>query len=249
METVHAVWIGSDLSLLEQLSIKLFQRHQYRFKLWLYDECSHVPEGVELADANRILPRSSIFGYQGKTNKLLPNLGSGSVAHWSDQFQLKLLYQEGGIYTQLDVTLLGKIPSNRPYLFVRDAMGAQCFLMKCPQGSPFALETFELLQREINGRTFSSISWLDSMRLIGRAISEFQLEHFYLANWRVKNGIDFSAVRAPFGSRVIHWWNASLGLRKNDPISGSLYERLLIKTGLYHPTNNRTTSCYGYVAQ
>ena len=93
---VHTLWIGGQLSLMEQLTIKLLQSHGHQVQLWSYDKPMGVPDGTILRNATEILPASSIFRYTGKPLRLIPNGGIGSLSHWSDQFQLRLLHQEGG---------------------------------------------------------------------------------------------------------------------------------------------------------
>ena len=59
---IHGLWIGSNLSRLELLTLHSFVRFGHKFQLWVYDAlATPVPAGVVLRDANEILPRSRIF--------------------------------------------------------------------------------------------------------------------------------------------------------------------------------------------
>lgn len=115
---VHAVWIGDSLSLLEQLTIKLLQKNGHQVHLWCYDRIKNVPKDTVIRDASDILPKNSIFSFQGQPLPYIPNGGIGSLSHWSDQFQMKLLNIEGGIYTQLDVAYLWPLDFTQEYMFV-----------------------------------------------------------------------------------------------------------------------------------
>jgi hypothetical protein len=236
-ETVHSVWIGSELSLLEQLSIRLFQAQGFNVALWLYDECEGIPPGVQIRDASEILPRSSIFGYQGRPNPILPNGGLGSFSFWSDQFQMKLLYEKGGFYSQLDVTMLAPLQKVSEVVFVRDGDSTQTCFMKLEQGSELALALFTELERTVNPKTMNRLSWLDSMDCVGRIVRERGFEEYYVPNEDFQNGISFSA-KEPISKevRLIHWWNASAGSRKRLPVRGTLYASLLERVGIWRPS-------------
>ncbi|CAN5598692.1 hypothetical protein BH10PLA1_BH10PLA1_05790 [soil metagenome] len=115
---VHVVWIGPRLSLMERLTVKLLQFHGHLVNLWGYETIENVPEGTILRNADEILPKKSIFRFTGTPLSIIPNGGIGSMSHWSDQFQIKLLHQEGGLYTQLDVAFLQPLNFTSPYAFI-----------------------------------------------------------------------------------------------------------------------------------
>ncbi len=78
---VAALWMGGALSYLEQLCLKSFVDAGQSIKLYHYDPVTHVPDGVELADANAILPLTDHLTH-GRT---------GSPALHSDVFRYHLL--------------------------------------------------------------------------------------------------------------------------------------------------------------
>lgn len=53
---VAALWIGGNLSFLEQLCLKSFVDAGQHIRLYHYHPIDNVPEGVEMADANEVLP-------------------------------------------------------------------------------------------------------------------------------------------------------------------------------------------------
>jgi hypothetical protein len=247
MNCVHGLWVGKSLSLLEQLSIRLYQRLGYDFVLWLYDECEGVPRGAVQRDASEILPRNSIFRYTGRPLPGFATSGIGSVAHWSEQFQMKLLYEHGGIYSQLDVTLLEPIDLSSPYVFVKGNTIETCF-MKCPKGSDFALATFNTLQKAINRDTVHTIDWCDSMDLVATSIGTHGLAAHVLPEGIFLSGTDFNARAKPDSVKLIHWWNVALGNLKHYPARGSLYARLLVESGLWEPSVRNSILYYSNVA-
>jgi hypothetical protein len=231
-EIIHSVWIGNQISLLEQLSIKLFQMRGFDVCLWLYDECHGVPDNVIIKDASNIMPRKSLFKYEGMPDPNLPNGGIGSYSFWADQFQARLLYTEGGIYSQLDVMMLSDIEFPTDNLFTHDGNTAQACFMKMNKGSEVALALVNLLEKTVNSQTMPSLQWLDSMKCIDKIIKLYNLENCILQKEYFQNMIYHDAV-APDTSliKLIHWCNASLKDNKNKVYKGSLYESLLRKVG------------------
>lgn len=242
---VHTVWVGGELSLLEQLTIKLLQYHKHEVHLWTYDGVKNAPEGTILQNASEIMPRESIFTYQGYPLSYIPNGGIGSLSHWSDQFQLKLLAMKGGIYSQLDVSYLQPMDIIPDHLFVYDGVcSLQSFLMKCPKGSSFAIEAYAELKNTINSQTIKYMEWNCSMDAMGRILKTKTYfdrpdhKHYIL---NIKNYMDLGCrIDGPFFSEweinndvyAIHWSNATVNELKNKPIPNSVYYKLLKIVGL-----------------
>ncbi len=78
---IAALWMEGALSYLEQLCLKSFVDAGHHLILYHYGPLQNVPEGIELADADAILPR---------TNFLQHNR-TGSPALHSDLFRYRLL--------------------------------------------------------------------------------------------------------------------------------------------------------------
>lgn len=78
---IAALWIGGDLSFLEQLCLKSFLDVGHHVKLYSYEPIGNAPEGVEPADANEILPQTNFLRHE-RTN---------SPALHSDLFRYHLL--------------------------------------------------------------------------------------------------------------------------------------------------------------
>jgi hypothetical protein len=238
---VHTVWIGNELSLLEQLTIKLLQKYGHIVHLWSYTEVKNVPKNVVVRDASKILPKSSIFKYTGRGVHSIPNNGIGSLSHWSDQFQMKLLNEEGGIYSQLDVAYLGPLDFESEYIFAVKGSGIAPYTMKCPAKSEYTRECYEQLSKTINENTIKNMQWGCSMRLMFDVLCRFP--HLknpqnilsaknYLDLGTKKDGPFFNDYSPPENILLIHWSNATVNDRKNDPIKGSYYEKLLKFVGL-----------------
>ncbi len=78
---IAALWIGGDLSYLEQLCLKSFVDAGHHVRLYAYEPIANAPEGVEIADARPVLPQAGFLRH-GRT---------GSPALHSDLFRYHLL--------------------------------------------------------------------------------------------------------------------------------------------------------------
>jgi hypothetical protein len=81
---IGALWIGGDLSFLEQLCLKSFVDAGQHVVLYTYGDVTNAPDGVELADAARILPQTGFLRHER----------TGSPALHSDLFRYHLLARE-----------------------------------------------------------------------------------------------------------------------------------------------------------
>jgi len=236
---IHGVWIGKKLSKMECLTIELLQRQGHEFHLWSYDSIANVPHGVIARDASLIMPRSSIFEYRGKPLNVIPNGGIGSFAHWSDIFQVNLLYKEGGIYSQMDVAYLKQLNFKQPYVFASLwpylwPNSIQTFLMKAPKGSLFCKECAEELEKLVVPNNMPSLDWFSTLRVITQIAQKHKLIKYSLSRIYIndlggqRKGTHFYEDRAlrPM-VYIIHWSNATHFDEKDNPIPGSLYEYLI----------------------
>lgn len=109
-EAIQCLWIGSQLSKLEILSLRSYLRHGHQVHLYCYGPIAGVPSGIELRDGNEILSEQKIFSYQ-------KGFGKGSYSAFSNQFRYALLYKKGGWYSDLDVVCLRPFDFSEPYIF------------------------------------------------------------------------------------------------------------------------------------
>jgi len=93
---IQGLWIGPELSVMEQLSISSFLLNQHEYHLYVYDEPKNVPLGAVVRDANEILPASRIFQY-----KHFP-----TYAGFANFFRYKLLLERGGWWADTDTICL-----------------------------------------------------------------------------------------------------------------------------------------------
>jgi len=248
---VHGLWIGDTLSLLERLTIRLLQDHGHEFHLWSYKPLDNPPAGTVWRDAAEVLPEDTLFRFDGIPFNSIPNKGIGSLSHWSDQFQCKLLHQEGGIYSQMDIAALAPLDFESPYMFAPHGDSSIApVIMKTPKGSEFAKACYETLSGAINAETIRSMHWDCSMQLIMDVVRKFDFnrEEFLLSEeeyWDLgarKKGPFYDSVSRTDGFRIIHWSNATNREYKDRPIRGSFYAKVLERVGLIEPNDPRLQS-------
>ena len=61
LATINAIWIGPGLGKLHIACLRSFLMRGHRVVLHVCEYLEDTPEGVELADANELLPRSRMF--------------------------------------------------------------------------------------------------------------------------------------------------------------------------------------------
>src|ERR1700675_312106 len=100
-DVIQSLWVGPRLSAMERLSITSFLKNGHSYILYVYGPVEGVPEGVELKDANEILPSAAIFTY--------PDYATYSG--FSNFFRYKLLLERGGWWVDTDIICL------KPFIF------------------------------------------------------------------------------------------------------------------------------------
>lgn len=96
---IQSLWIGSELSIIEQLCINSFIENGHHFHLYTYGKVKKVPKGTQIFDANEILPLSQKF-------EIKSGFGVGSKAPFSDFFRFSLLLRKGGWWVDMDTICL-----------------------------------------------------------------------------------------------------------------------------------------------
>ena len=109
-KVVNGFWHGSELGELEKLCIESWIKNGYEFYLWVYDLDIEVPDKVVIANANHIVQFSEYFTYDEGHSK-------GTAIAFSNLFRAQLLYQRGGLYTDLDVLCLKPYDFNERFVF------------------------------------------------------------------------------------------------------------------------------------
>lgn len=106
--TIAALWMDGALSFLEQLCLKSFVDAGHPVKLYHYGPLQNVPDGIELVDAEDILPREGFLTHQR----------TGSPALHSDLFRYKMLAQsEQTIWADTDAYCMKKFETPNGHFY------------------------------------------------------------------------------------------------------------------------------------
>lgn len=229
-EIIQSLWIGAELSAMEQLSLSSFTAHGHEYHLYIYDEVKHIPPGIILRDAAAILPATSIFEYKQRP----------SFAGFSNFFRYKLLLERGGWWADTDMVCLKPFDFPDEYVFSSEICKGEevinCGAIKAPPGSDLMAYAWKVCE----GKNPEELVWGETgPRLMAEAVRKLGLEmyrkpyHVFcpLGFWEWERMLDLTLDQSLYGdAHAIHLWNEkwrASGRDKNDSYpKDCLYERL-----------------------
>lgn len=182
MITVSGLWIGPELSPIEQLSIKSFLKNGYQYDLYIYDSVGNIPTGVNIKDANEIVPKSEVFAYKNSSFSAVSNI-----------FRFKLLYTKKAIWVDLDIICTKFYDFNKDkYLFITEPdktyniekLGS-C-IMKIPQNDIIAFDAIERCQKEKEKVLSGEVVWGIGPRTVKYIVDKYALQQ-YVKSWKFSN--------------------------------------------------------------
>ena len=109
-QIIQGLWIGPELSAMEQLSIASFLKNGHEYHLYVYNEMKNLSPGCVLRDANEILPSGRVFQYQQYP----------SYAGFANFFRYKLLLERGGWWADTDVICLKPFDFSGAHVFASE---------------------------------------------------------------------------------------------------------------------------------
>jgi Glycosyltransferase sugar-binding region containing DXD motif len=230
---IQSLWVGGKLSPMETACIRSFLKHGHEFCLYSYTPVEGVPWGVDVRDANEVVPSFNIQRFQ-------------NLANFSDMFRYALLFKEGGWWVDLDVYCLKNFDFPQPYVFSSQLCNwdgahperlASC-VIKAPAGSPMLSYCLD----EIARTDLAHIRWAAiGPELLQSAHERFglraytwsknvfcPLEHYEAPANIVGAGTDKTVF--PAETVAVHLWNEELrraGVDKFAEHPGSLYDGLV----------------------
>ena len=132
VDTFQSFWFGESISPYQRLAMKSFIDRGHQYVLYAYDNFD-VPSGVELRDANEILPRSRVFFYGEGAG-----VGRGSVSAFSNLFRYQLLNLRGNWWVDADVVCLtDAAPATDVFMGWEYDHQIGSTILKFPQRHPF----------------------------------------------------------------------------------------------------------------
>ena len=113
---IASLWIGGQLSWLEQLCLKSFADAGHHTTLYSYEEIPNVPEGVHTADAAEIFPGDPMYRH----------VRTGSPAIHADLWRLNLLRKTDKIWVDADIYCYRPFNFSRKSVFGWEKDGLVC---------------------------------------------------------------------------------------------------------------------------
>jgi hypothetical protein len=120
------LWIGDSLGPVERACLRSVIRQGHPLALYCYDPPAGVPDGLELRDAEAIIPRDRIIRHK-----------SGSPALFANWFRYELQSRGAGIWVDCDAYLLGPLDADADYLMGEEEPGKIANgVLRLPPDSP-----------------------------------------------------------------------------------------------------------------
>ena len=243
------LWIGDALGAVERACLKSVLRQGHGLALYCYRRPEGVPDGVEIRDANDVLPETEIFLRR-----------NGSVAAFADWFRLELQRLALGTWVDTDIYLLRPLDRDRAYLFGEEEPGLiNNAILRIPAQSPLLPPLLELFERKrmpswipwrfylptvvrelFSGRgdlsrwpfgTTGPFALTAAAKRLGLSSEAFPKEVFNPVRWQsaawiVDPAISLESVTTE-RSVAVHLWNECIRDFKNEPAPvGSFLHRL-----------------------
>ena len=229
-EVIQGLWVGSELSVLERLSIASFLNNGHSYHLYTYGNVRGIPEGAAIKDGNEILHESLIFQYRDQK----------SFSAFANFFRYKLLLEKGGWWVDTDTVCLKPFDFPCEYVFSSETLDHQelvtSSVVKAPSGSPAMSYAWSVCR----SKQPENLVWGEvGPRLMAESVKELSLQRFVMSP-RMFCPIDYlewEAVLNParvwdFTDEVhaVHFWNEMWRRTKRDKNRAyhpdCLYERL-----------------------
>ena len=206
-QIIQGLWIGNELSVMEQLAVASFLHHGHEYHLYVFEEVKNVPAGAIVKDGNEILPSSRIFQYKQQP----------SYSGFSNFFRYKLLLERGGWWVDMDTICLKPFDFVHEYVFSSEfAMGQEFInsgICKAPAGSAAMAYTWGICDT----KDPEKVVWGETgPRLMSAAVKMFGLEKYKqppdtfcpigYADWErvLQPGADLKITDRTY---AIHLWN------------------------------------------
>lgn len=229
-KVIQGLWIGDELSVMEQLSISSFLLNGHHYHLYVYDDIRNVPMGTVLRDATEILPASRIFRYAD----------SPTFAGFANFFRYKLLLERGGWWADCDIVCLRPLEFPGEHVFATEFAGTEDLAANCIIKAPIGSRAMAFAWDVCQSKRPDVLVWGEiGPALVRRAIAELSLEggrlpsHVFcpLAYWTWKRAVEpGSQALLNRRSFTVHLWHEMWRLERRDTNARypptSLYEHL-----------------------
>jgi mannosyltransferase OCH1-like enzyme len=178
---IQGLWIGAELSTMEQLSIASFLAHGHEYHLYTYEPVKNVPDGVVIREAEEILPRSRAFQYSQHQ----------TWSGFANFFRYKLLLERGGWWADTDLVCIKPFDFADGYVISSEfSVGRQMpniGAVKSPPGAEIMSYMWDVCQTKDPAK----LVWGETgPELMEQAVEKFGMQR-YVKPWKVFCPIGF----------------------------------------------------------
>ena len=166
-DIIQSLWVGTELSTMEKLSIRSFLSHGHPFHLYTYGPVKGIPSGTLIKDANEIVDEATIKRFQNLQN-------------FSDWFRYCLVFARGGWWVDLDTVCLRPFDFPEVYVFGEEGLttGELC-IPSSPFKAPAHSPIMHWLINEALKIQWGSMSYCDlGPSLMTRAVKSVGLRYY-----------------------------------------------------------------------
>ena len=213
-KVIQSFWTGKPLSSMEKMSMLSFLKHGHEYHLYTYGPID-VPSGVQVKDANEIIPKS-----------LLDHSKFKKIALFADYFRYRLLTLKGGWWVDTDVICMKPFNFEEEYVFASEVQEAKTWvnngIIKAPKDSPVMKHCWEQCVAKVP----ENIKWAETgPRLLTEEVKAFHM-------WSmVKPEVTFCPIKwtetdkfiradvdlvIPDAAYAVHLWNEVWSASKYD---------------------------------
>ena len=221
MIKVQSLWIGEELGIFEMLCIKSYLKHGHKFILYTYSnlDTNISNPNLIIKDGNEIIPESSIFTYE-----------TGEISAFSNMFRYKLLYDRGGIWTDMDMICfknLSPLIINKNYIFSSEISHSKKIqvpntgIIMAPKGCKYMKLAY--LNTKIIKKN-GNLKWGSTGPIVlQKIINKNKLEN-YVVSYKIFCPINYTNLNKLINinydeiktSYCIHLWNQIWNVEKRD---------------------------------
>jgi hypothetical protein len=146
-DIIQSLWIGTELTTLEKLSLASFLANGHEYHLYAYNNIENIPDGVVIEDANSIIPQSEVFAYKNAIYALFGrwlrwhySMKDVTYSTFSNWFRWELLFRKGGYWVDMDVICLKPFTFMEEILFCMESNNrANPAILRFPKGHEISL--------------------------------------------------------------------------------------------------------------
>lgn len=171
-QEVFSLWIGPELSIMEQVCISSYLSKNINFILYVYEPVKNVPQGTAVENANKIIPYTKYTKYN-------------NPSFFSNLFRYKRLYELGGIWVDMDLICLKSpitLMKYNKYIFSSEISNNKqhinAGIIGCPQRSLLMHDCYQEVKQCIKDKNIVIKQGMLGPKLLKKNVEKHNLEHY-----------------------------------------------------------------------